>query len=228
MVSSGERSERVETGEFWWGGGLQALLRNGTEPVQPKPAWKLDRLHPSDVHRVQHSFEECVTSARSSWNERYRLRRADGAWAFLEDHAYFLREATGHAYRAIGTVRDVTALHESNEALRKNEERLRAALDASEMSFHVEVAHDAPSALALAKQLRPQIALLDIGLPVMDGYELAARLREQHPSEGIRLVAITGYGQEDDKRRTAAAGFDLHLVKPIDAPALVRAIRALE
>jgi CheY-like chemotaxis protein len=103
---------------------------------------------------------------------------------------------------------------------------LKIVLD--QLGFHVAVAHDGPSGLALAKQFHPHVALLDIGLPVMDGYELASRLRKQNTLGGIRLIAITGYGQEEDKRRTAAAGFDLHLVKPIDVPGLVRAIEALD
>jgi CheY-like chemotaxis protein len=60
------------------------------------------------------------------------------------------------------------------------------------------------------------VALLDIGLPVMDGYELAARLRAEMELGQLRLVAITGYGQDADKARARDAGFDEHLVKPVD------------
>jgi CheY-like chemotaxis protein len=77
------------------------------------------------------------------------------------------------------------------------------------------VAHDGPSALRIAEGFAPDVALLDIGLPVMDGYELARRLREQTACADVRLVAITGYGQEADRRRSEAAGFDAHLVKPV-------------
>ena len=86
-----------------------------------------------------------------------------------------------------------------------------------ELGYLVEIANDGPSALEIAKRFKPQIALLDIGLPVMDGYELAGQLRELaelHP--GIRLVAVTGYGQETDRVRSAKAGFHAHLVKPVD------------
>jgi signal transduction histidine kinase len=78
----------------------------------------------------------------------------------------------------------------------------------------VSVAHDGPSALALAGELNPEVALLDIGLPLMDGYELATRLREQH-GDRLLLVAITGYGQRSDRERAYAAGFNHHHVKPI-------------
>ena len=76
------------------------------------------------------------------------------------------------------------------------------------------VAYDGPQALQIARLFAPAVALLDIGLPVMDGYELAQQLRQQLPS--VVLVAITGYGQETDRRRTRTAGFAEHLVKPIN------------
>ncbi|MBL8949966.1 MAG: response regulator, partial [Myxococcaceae bacterium] len=78
----------------------------------------------------------------------------------------------------------------------------------------VKVANDGPRALDLAASLKPEIAFLDLGLPAMDGYEVAARLRELDPR--LVLVALTGYGQPSDKARTTAAGFQHHLVKPVD------------
>ena len=85
-------------------------------------------------------------------------------------------------------------------------------------------AHDAPSALRVAETFAPEIAFLDIGLPVMDGYELAARLRGIPGLEGIRLIALTGYGQESDRRKTREAGFARHLVKPVDFDAVEAAV----
>jgi PAS domain S-box-containing protein len=80
-----------------------------------------------------------------------------------------------------------------------------------------EVVHNAARALAAAARVRPDIALIDIGLPDMDGYELARRLRAQATGEWtMRLVAVTGYGLERDRERSAAAGFTDHLVKPIN------------
>jgi signal transduction histidine kinase/DNA-binding response OmpR family regulator len=78
-----------------------------------------------------------------------------------------------------------------------------------------QAAHDGLAGLRLAARLRPDLALLDIGLPVMDGYELARNLRAMPGLESIRLVAVTGYTQEEDERRGATAGFEQHLVKPI-------------
>ncbi len=78
------------------------------------------------------------------------------------------------------------------------------------------VAHDGVEALRMCEDFTPHAAFLDLGLPVMDGYELAGRLRDQPGLAEIRLIAVTGYGQESDRRRTAAAGFHHHLVKPVD------------
>jgi PAS domain S-box-containing protein len=71
---------------------------------------------------------------------------------------------------------------------------------------------------------RPHVAFIDIGLPKMDGYELAQRLRERSDRVPLRLVALTGYGQQEDRKRSKAAGFDDHLVKPVELPALERAL----
>ena len=81
--------------------------------------------------------------------------------------------------------------------------------------FVVQTARDGPSALVTAGEFKPQIAILDIGLPVMDGYELAGHLRGLDGLAAIKLVAVTGYGQEADRLRSAKAGFDAHLVKPV-------------
>jgi signal transduction histidine kinase/CheY-like chemotaxis protein len=77
------------------------------------------------------------------------------------------------------------------------------------------VAHDGPAALALAAEFAPDIAVLDIGLPVMDGYELVGRLRAQLGPTACRFFALTGYAQSHDRARTTAAGFEHHLVKPV-------------
>src|SRR5262249_51484240 len=107
-----------------------------------------------------------------------------------------------------------------------NEDAVLTLKDALEaLGYVVEVAYDGPSALRVAEAFNPSIALLDLGLPVMDGYELAQRLceRRRRP-EDLRLVAVTGYGQEDDCRRSIAAGFEHHLVKPIDLDELERVV----
>jgi signal transduction histidine kinase len=87
--------------------------------------------------------------------------------------------------------------------------------------YETRVAHDGPTALDLARSFGPAVALLDIGLPVMDGYELGAKLRDEvGGSRAVTLIAVTGYGQDLDRQRSSAAGFLAHLVKPIDLDAL--------
>jgi signal transduction histidine kinase/CheY-like chemotaxis protein len=88
-------------------------------------------------------------------------------------------------------------------------------------------AHDAPSALAIAAAFHPTVALLDIGLPVMDGYELARRLRETQGNESVQLVAVTGYGQASDIAKSREAGFAAHLVKPISLETVNATIDAI-
>ncbi|HEY4731353.1 MAG TPA: response regulator, partial [Myxococcales bacterium] len=85
----------------------------------------------------------------------------------------------------------------------------------------VEIAHDGPGALEIARRFRPRFALLDIGLPAMDGYELARRLKKQLGPGPLVLVAVTGYGQQADRERARKAGFREHLVKPIDLERLL-------
>jgi signal transduction histidine kinase/ActR/RegA family two-component response regulator len=88
------------------------------------------------------------------------------------------------------------------------------------------VARDGPGALRIwGDDFTPQVVLIDIGLPVMDGYELAERLRQRPGGDQLRLVALTGYGQASDRQRAHAAGFDAHLVKPVDLDTLNRALR---
>jgi CheY-like chemotaxis protein len=75
-------------------------------------------------------------------------------------------------------------------------------------------AHDGPAALEAVRAYRPHVVLLDIGLPGLDGYEVAKRMRQQPVLQNVVLVAMTGYGQESDRQRAQEAGFDHHLVKP--------------
>jgi CheY-like chemotaxis protein len=90
-----------------------------------------------------------------------------------------------------------------------------------EQSGHVvETAVDGPDGLAKLAQFHPDIALIDVGLPGMDGYELARVVRSRPETRHIRLVAITGYGQAKDRQDALDAGFDLHLAKPVDPIAL--------
>jgi CheY-like chemotaxis protein len=83
----------------------------------------------------------------------------------------------------------------------------------------VHTAHDGPGALEAARAQQPDAVLLDLGLPIMDGYETARRLRQEGLA-GKLLIAVTGFGSAEDRRRAAEAGFDTHLVKPVSPEAL--------
>ncbi len=83
------------------------------------------------------------------------------------------------------------------------------------------VAHDGLEAVEVALREAPDVVLLDIGLPSLNGYEAAVRIRQGAPERPMRLIALTGWGQEADRVRSRAAGFDQHLVKPVDADALI-------
>jgi signal transduction histidine kinase len=96
----------------------------------------------------------------------------------------------------------------------------------SHIGHDVRCAHDGPSALRAALEHVPEVALIDIGLPVMDGYELAARLRAEPRLAGVRLIALTGYAQPGDRQRSSDAGFAAHLVKPVSISVLLEAIDA--
>ncbi|HVZ72099.1 MAG TPA: ATP-binding protein [Polyangia bacterium] len=94
-----------------------------------------------------------------------------------------------------------------------------------DLGCEVQVAHDGPSGLERARTFRPDIGLLDIGLPLMDGYALARAIRGlAEMPEGLRLVAITGYGQDSDRSRSLASGFDNHIVKPLDLAFVTRLV----
>lgn len=91
----------------------------------------------------------------------------------------------------------------------------------------VRVAHDGAGAIAMAESYLPNILFLDLGMPGMDGYEVARRVREHPDLRGTVLAALTGWGQDDDRRRTAEAGFDHHLVKPPDLDSVTKLLNSL-
>jgi CheY-like chemotaxis protein len=92
-----------------------------------------------------------------------------------------------------------------------------------ERGHEVEVAHDGLKALELARRVRPEFVFLDLGLPGLDGFEVARALRREPGLQGARIIAVTGYAQESDRRRALEAGIDQHLVKPAD-PAFLESL----
>jgi PAS domain S-box-containing protein len=94
------------------------------------------------------------------------------------------------------------------------------ALVLNTLGAETRVAYDGNTALTAARDFRPAVVLLDLSMPGMDGYEIAARMREDPALRGVRLIALTGFGSEEERRRSSEAGFDAHYVKPVDAARL--------
>ncbi len=116
-------------------------------------------------------------------------------------------------------IRQVLVVDDNVDAADTLGELLRA------WGYEVTVAHDGPAALAALQDTLPDIALLDIGMPAMDGYELAAHLRFQPGCEELPIIAITGSGRPEDVRRSRAKGFSAHLVKPVSAARLLTLLK---
>jgi CheY-like chemotaxis protein len=101
---------------------------------------------------------------------------------------------------------------------------MEAALLAA-VGCEVRTVYDGESTLREAERFRPDVVLLDIGMPDIDGHEVCARIRSQPWGGSVTLIAVSGWGQESDRRRSARAGFNMHLVKPVDPDALLRIVR---
>ena len=107
-------------------------------------------------------------------------------------------------------------------------------LDASETlalllrfdGFEVHVAHDGLEALELFERLHPDVAILDIGMPGLSGYEVARRIRARRTDHPVTLIALTGWGQKSDKDRAAESGFDFHFTKPVEPTQLSELIKS--
>jgi len=115
-----------------------------------------------------------------------------------------------HTARTEGQQRRILVVDDNRDAAGSMALLLRT------FGHEVHVAHEGPHALELARELRPDVVLLDIGLPGMNGYDVAAQLRELEGLHDTVLIAVTGYGQDEDRKRSRDAGFDHHLVKPVD------------
>jgi len=90
----------------------------------------------------------------------------------------------------------------------------------------VRTAFDGQAAVTMARSFHAEVVLLDIGLPLLDGYQAARAIRAEPWGRAITLVAVTGWGQEHDRRRSSEAGFDAHLVKPVDPATLFKLVMA--
>jgi len=134
----------------------------------------------------------------------------------IEPRLQAQRPATGAG--SAGPSRDILIVEDNADA----RETLRKLLELQ--GHRVRVAAEGHAALEAVRAAPPEVALVDIGLPGMDGYEIARRVRAGG-GKRVTLIALTGYGLPEDRRRTAEAGFDLHLVKPVDYEKLAEALR---
>lgn len=104
---------------------------------------------------------------------------------------------------------------------------LSLAMMLSIMGHETRTAHDGESALATAESFRPEVVLLDIGLPKLNGYEVAQRIREHAWGASMFLIAVTGWGQEEDRQRSSEVGLNVHMVKPVEPSALEKLLAEL-
>jgi PAS domain S-box-containing protein len=125
-------------------------------------------------------------------------------------------DAPGDGARATSTGRRVLVVDDSRDGAAS------LAMMLSLWGHDTRTAHDGLEAIELAEAFRPEVVLLDIGLPKLNGYDTCRRIREQAWGKGMVMVAVTGYGQEEDKKKAEAAGFDYHLTKPLAPEALQR------
>jgi DNA-binding response OmpR family regulator len=95
------------------------------------------------------------------------------------------------------------------------------------MGHDTRTAHDGESAVSTAEAFLPEVVLLDIGLPKLNGYEVAQRIREKAWGESMYLIAVTGWGQDEDRQRSSEVGLNLHMVKPVEPAALEKLLAAL-
>jgi CheY-like chemotaxis protein len=104
---------------------------------------------------------------------------------------------------------------------------LSLAMMLSIMGHDTRTAHDGESAVATAESFLPEVVLLDIGLPKLNGYEVAQRIRETAWGKSMFLIAVTGWGQEEDRQRSSEVGLNVHMVKPVEPAALERLLAEL-
>ena len=104
---------------------------------------------------------------------------------------------------------------------------LSLAMMLSIMGHDTRTAHDGESAVTTAESFRPEVVLLDIGLPKLNGYEVAQRIRETAWGKSMFLIAVTGWGQEEDRQRSSEVGLNVHMVKPVEPAALERLLAQL-
>ncbi|HEY8210928.1 MAG TPA: ATP-binding protein [Myxococcaceae bacterium] len=186
------------TQQVWWAAGIHTLLGPAAPAVEPAHAWKLGRIHPEDADRVRRELEAAAGAPDvSTWRAEYRFLRANGSWAHVEDRAHFLRDREGHALRAVGAMRDVSALRESAERLQVVAEVSRTLGHAALAPEHLYEAVARVVAERMGDSCSVRVLSPDGTQVQTAGFfhrdpELNERLREAVKVPGSALEGITG------------------------------------
>ncbi len=186
---------------------------------------------------VDWSAVDAALAASGEWRGRLRQRRSRGEVLIIETAMRVVDESAGEPL-VLEAGRDVTAEQQAKARLATSSRRVLVVddnTDAAELlgellelsGYDVRVANDAGRAHELVLEHAPQVAVLDIGMPVTDGCALARALRSKLGLKAPVLVALSGYGQASDRERSEAAGFSAHLVKPVDATKLLATLDTL-
>jgi CheY-like chemotaxis protein len=137
-------------------------------------------------------------------------------------------QATRTTSRPVQESRSVVTVERSILVVDDNQDSAESMAMFLRLSGHeVRTAHDGLSAIEVAEEFQPQVILLDVGLPGLNGYKVAQHIRERRGT-GVTLIALTGWGQEEDRRRSRAAGLDYHLTKPVDFDHLMKLLADLK
>ena len=195
--------------------------------VQPRVFELFTRVHPGDGIKIERPRHRAVTRAQAggaAWRphrgaqRRQRRRAASSSSPYPRAPGLQPRASEQPAHTVTDIRQRVLVVDDNRDAA----ESLGMLLEMDQCTFLWPTM--ASQALEALDTFKPAIALLDIGMPVMDGYEVARRIRATHRGREVVLVALTGWGQADDKKRAADAGFDEHLTKPVDPEMLARVI----
>ena len=179
-------------------------------------------------HIVAHDrFEDVDTAARATHEPVRDTRAAVGPLTQLGSHPMTGPSAESPGGQRISRgapahrVNRILVVDDNNDTL----QTVRLLLELE--GYDLQVATDGPAALDIADWFMPEVVLLDIGLPGMDGFEVAARMLAEPALAHVILIALTGYGQPRDRERALACGFHQHLVKPVNPTALMQLLASL-
>ncbi len=205
---------------FWYNKRWYDYTGTAFEEMQ---GWGWQSVHdPAELPRVPDNFRAAVAEGKP-WEDTFPLPRHDGSMRPHLSRAIprpkRSDDAPSRGDQARGRPVRVLIVDDNVDTARGLARLLKL------MNHEIRTAHEGASAIAEARQFRPEFVLLDLGLPGMDGCQVARNLREEGLRDAV-IIAISGYGQEEDRRRTKEVGVNHHLVKPVDYDALISFLEA--